>query len=124
MKILRRLLGLALSAGIAGARHHGRVQRSPLKRLRVVHDWMAGPDGAPRPLGPDETITVTRTGTFADRDPLKVNDGWRDGVSFTTRATWLVVISAAATLGWFRGRGPLAALRSYRQRSSSRQASE
>ncbi len=81
------------------------------RRFRPIEDWAEPVDGRPRRLGVDETISVHRSGRFADRDPLETFEGWRDPWRSGVVVVWLMAVGVAAALGAWKGRGPLAGLR-------------
>lgn len=99
--------GFRLAAHAAGSDDPRRLRR----RFRVVEQWAEPVDGRPRRLGVDETISVHRSGRFAERDPLETFEGWRDPWRSGVVAVWLVAVGVAAALGAWKARGPLAGIR-------------
>jgi hypothetical protein len=91
----------------------GRIRRAAddtqlvADRFVVRSDWAKVEDGRAARLSPTETIEVTRTGRFADKDPLEVVVGWRS----VGRALGLGVFAAGVGLSYWRGQrwgtGPL-----------------
>jgi hypothetical protein len=91
----------------------GRIRRAAddtqlvADRFVVRPDWAKVEDGRAARLSPTETIEVTRTGRFADKDPLEVVVGWRS----VGRALGLGVLAAGVGLSYWRGQrwgtGPL-----------------
>lgn len=99
------------AAGGAIARNDEADPRALRRRMRVARDWQTSVDGRAPRLRPDQTIKVTAHGRFADIDPLTTEEGWRDPWKALVVTGWLVACGATAALGYWRGSGPLAALR-------------
>lgn len=79
--------------------------------MHVVDDWASADGDRARRLTARETITVTRVGRFADVDPLRTAEGWRDRWRLAVVGAWVTSVAVAAAWGRWRGKGPLAALR-------------
>ncbi|MEX1177168.1 MAG: hypothetical protein WEB09_01790 [Nitriliruptor sp.] len=79
-------------------------------RVTVRPDWDRVEGGRAARLSPTETIEVTRSGRFVERDPLAVVVGWRSA----GRALGVGALAAGVGLSWWRGSrwgsGPLGML--------------
>ncbi len=80
---------------------------------------MAVDGRAPR-LAPDEAIDVARPlGRWRQVDPSTTMDGWRVVGLWTGIGLWAGVVAATGALGWWRGIGPLGAVREVRTLGST-----
>lgn len=84
------------------------------RTMRVDPQWHELVDGRAKRLDSNTTITTTPAGRFADRDPLATSEGWRNGWRGNAAIGWVLTVATAVGIGWLRGTGPLAGLRSYK----------
>lgn len=83
--------------------------------MRVDPQWNELIDGRAKRLDTTTTVATTPIGHLAGRDPLETTEGWRSGWRWVVTVGWTIAIAMAATLGWFRGKGPLGPLHSYKE---------